>query len=81
MTMPSPSPEWVKEARETLGLSRVQFARMIGYVSNGGTGDGNPLRVIACDLEAGRRRLREPQRRLVEAYLLGYRAPDWPGDL
>ena len=30
------------------------------------------------NLETGRRVIREPQRRLVEAYIDGYRPADWP---
>jgi hypothetical protein len=29
-------------------------------------------------METGRREIRDAQRRLVEAYLAGYRPPDWP---
>jgi hypothetical protein len=47
------------------------MAAMLGY-------EGQQLRSQQYDLEAGRRRIREPQRRLVEAYLSGYRPDDWP---
>lgn len=44
---------------------------MLGY-------QGGQRRQMMHDLETGRRAIREPQRRLVEAYLSGYRPPDWP---
>lgn len=44
---------------------------MLGY-------QGEQRRQMQYDLENGRRAIREPQRRLVEAYLAGYRPPDWP---
>lgn len=46
---------------------------MLGY-------QGSQRRQMQYDLETGRREIREPQRRLVEAYLSGYRPPDWPAD-
>ena len=44
---------------------------MLGY-------QGVQRRQMQYDLETGRREIREPQRRLVEAYLAGYRPGDWP---
>lgn len=44
---------------------------MLGY-------QGEQRRQMQYDLETGRRVIREPQRRLVEAYLSGYRPKDWP---
>ncbi len=44
---------------------------MLGY-------QGVQRRQMQYDLETGRRKIREPQRRLVEAYLSGYRPADWP---
>jgi hypothetical protein len=44
---------------------------MLGYI-------GEQRRQMMYDLESGRRAIREPQRRLVEAYLSGYRPKDWP---
>lgn len=44
---------------------------MLGY-------QGNNLRQMAHDLESERKSIREPQRRLVEAYIDGYRPSDWP---
>ena len=37
-----------------------------------------PLKIMGHKLENGGRPIREPQRRLVEAYLSGYRPDDWP---
>ena len=54
-----------------MGLSLAEFARMLGY-------DGGQIKATAHRLELGERTIREPQRRLVEAYLAGYRPPDWP---
>lgn len=59
------------EARRRLGLTLSQLATVLGY-------EGERRRQMMDDLETGRRRIREPQRRLVEAYLSGYRPDDWP---
>lgn len=65
------SPQQLKQARHTLGLTLEQMAAMLGY-------KGRNLRAMGYDLESGRKDVREPQRRLIEAYLDGYRPPDWP---
>lgn len=65
------SPDQVKEARHRLGLSQAQLGAMLGY-------QGLNVRAQMDDLETGRRPLRECQRRLLEAYLAGYRPSDWP---
>jgi hypothetical protein len=62
----------MKAARLNLGLTLEQMATMLGYL-------GEQRRQMQHDLETGRRDIREPQRRLVEAYLKGYRPKDWPG--
>ena len=59
------------EAREELGLERPQFGRMLGY-------KGNQIEFQIKEMEHGKKPIREPQRRLIEAYLAGYRPPDWP---
>ena len=64
-------PETIRAARHRLGLSLAEFGRMLGY-------EGEHVRKMADDLETGRRPLRAPQRRLIDAYLLGYRPTDWP---
>lgn len=65
------TPQQLARARERLGLTLAEMATMLGY-------QGEQRRQMQYDLETGRRVLREPQRRLVEAYLAGYRPKDWP---
>ena len=65
------TPNKLIEARQSLGLTLEQMASMLGY-------QGSQRRQMCHDLETGRRAIREPQRRLVEAYLSGYRPDDWP---
>lgn len=66
------TPKEFKEARLKLGLTLAQMGRMLGY-------SGAQLKATAFRLENGERPIREAQRRLIEAYLAGYRPPDWPG--
>lgn len=61
----------IKEARETLGLTLVEFGHLLGF-------SGAHLRQQMHRLETGERPIREPQRRLIVAYLEGYRPKDWP---
>lgn len=61
----------LKEARRKLGLTLEQTARMLGY-------DGREGRGQVANMEAGRRKIRPAQCRLINAYLSGYRPPDWP---
>lgn len=65
------TPAQMEAARKKLGLSLEQMATMLGYL-------GSQRRQMQYDLETGRRDIREPQRRLTEAYLAGYRPRDWP---
>jgi transcriptional regulator with XRE-family HTH domain len=65
------TPAQLARARERLGLTLEAMATMLGY-------QGVQRRQMQYDLETGRRDVREPQRRLVEAYLAGYRPQDWP---
>lgn len=65
------TPDQLSKARRKLGLTLEQMATLLGYV-------GEQRRQMMYDLESGRRAIREPQRRLVEAYLRGYRPDDWP---
>jgi len=67
------TPAQIREARAQLGLSPRQFAEMLGYV-------GEHARIMTYHLEhePKRRTLGEAQRRLIEAYLAGYRPDDWP---
>lgn len=64
-------PSDLRKARQRLGLSLAEMARMLGY-------EGSQIKATAHRLETGERPLREPQRRLIEAYLSGYRPTDWP---
>lgn len=65
------TPEQLARARKRLGLSLEAMATMLGY-------RGVQRRQMQYDLETGRREIREPQKRLVQAYLAGYRPADWP---
>lgn len=67
------TPHQLAQARERLGLTLEQMATVLGY-------EGVQRRQMQYDLETGRKRIREPQRRLVEAYLAGYKPPDWPAN-
>ena len=58
-------------ARKRLGLTLEQMGHMLGY-------GGSQIRSMVHRLEIGRREIRPAQRRLVEAYLAGYRPQDWP---
>lgn len=64
-------PNELQEIRLKLGLTLAEMARLLGY-------QGENLRQQQYDLETGRRPIREPQRRLAEAYRDGYRPKDWP---
>lgn len=64
------NPDQIKEARKTLNLTLAQLATMLGY-------QGVQRRQMMYDIETGRKPLREPQRRLLVAYLEGYRPQDW----
>ena len=66
------TPESIRKARQSLGLSLEAMATVLGY-------EGEQRRSMMHLIELGKRRIREPQRRLVEAYLSGYRPEDWPG--
>ena len=65
------TPTKTRAARQYLGLTLSQMAVMLGY-------QGKHTRQMMHDLETGRRPIREPQRRLIEAYLSGYKPKDWP---
>lgn len=65
--------EDLKNIRIRLGLTGAVFARLLGY-----GGSRETQRQMIFDLENGERPIREPQRRLAEAYDAGYRPPDWP---
>lgn len=65
------TPQQLARARKCLRLTLDGMATMLGY-------QGEQRRQMQYDLETGRRMIRDPQRRLVEAYLSGYRPKDWP---
>ena len=56
-------------ARKRLGLTQAQLAAVMGY--------GNKARI--SEIERGER-LPPLAKRLLRAYLDGYRPDDWPGD-
>ena len=62
------TPDQVKQARKTLRLNQAQMAQMLGY--------GAQARV--SDVERGAHPLDRGKERLLQAYLSGYRPPDWP---
>jgi transcriptional regulator with XRE-family HTH domain len=66
------TPRQFRQARRKLGLSLDQMAEMLGY-----EGEYTNRKKQVHQLETGERPIREPQRRLVEAYLSGYRPKDW----
>jgi hypothetical protein len=61
----------LNEARRKLGLTLEELALMLGYA-------GPHAKTLMWRIANGARVLREPQRRLVQAYLDGYRPQDWP---
>lgn len=65
------TPAQFARARKRLGLSLEQMADMLGY-------EGASAKSQVHHLETGRREIRPAQRRLVEAYIAGYRPDDWP---
>jgi transcriptional regulator with XRE-family HTH domain len=72
MTESTMKPHEFKEARHKLGLSLNQMADMLGLQSN-------HVRRLEFPEESNQRRpVMEQTRRLLQAYLEGYRPPDWP---
>jgi transcriptional regulator with XRE-family HTH domain len=65
------TPDQLHKARRKLGLTLEQMADMLGY-------EGDSAKSQVHHLETGRRTIRGAQRRLVDAYLSGYRPRDWP---
>lgn len=60
-----------KEARLTLGLTQTQMGAMLGY-------QGQNVRQMVYEIEQGQKPLMPCQRRLLQAYVDGYRPKDWP---
>jgi transcriptional regulator with XRE-family HTH domain len=65
------TPSELSKARRKLGLTLSEMAYFLGY-------EGEQARSQVHHLETGKRELRPAQRRLIEAYLSGYRPDDWP---
>lgn len=65
------TPQAIVEARRKLGLSVTEFGIMLGY------SPPSANRMVRY-LECGDKALMGCQQRLLEAYLGGYRPPDWP---
>ena len=65
------TPDQLIRARKHLKLSLQQAADMLGY-------EGETAKSQVHHLETGRRKIRPAQRRLIEAYLGGWRPGDWP---
>ncbi len=61
----------LRTARLSLGLTLSQMAAALGY-------EGKHASQQVRKMETGDRTIREAQKRLVEAYLSGYRPKDWP---
>lgn len=68
------TPAELKSIRLALGLTLAELARLLGY-------DGRDAANTMARLERGAMTIREPQRRLAEAYRNGYRPADWPVDV
>lgn len=65
------TPTEFSRARKKLGLTLEQMAELLGY-------SGENAKSQVHHLETGRREIRPAQRRLMEAYLAGWRPSDWP---
>lgn len=61
----------IKAARVKLGLTQTQMGQLLGY-------SGEHVRQMVYEIEQGDKPLMPCQRRLIEAYLSGYRPKDWP---
>lgn len=62
------TPAEIKQARQSLGLSQIDAARLLGY--------GSQSRI--SEIESGQRNASESVLRLLAAYVAGYRPDDWP---
>lgn len=72
MAESSMTPDEFKEARERLGLSLSEMADMLGLSVE------QVRRMEFSETANQRRPVMEQTRRLLEAYLSGYRPTDWP---
>tara|TARA_R100001086_G_scaffold184102_1_gene102798 strand:+ start:505 stop:720 length:216 start_codon:yes stop_codon:yes gene_type:complete len=62
------TPDEIRQARQSLGLTQSQMADMLGY--------GAAPRIT--EIERGARCPSDSVVRLIHAYLDGYRPEDWP---
>lgn len=67
------NPDAFKAARHALGLSVADMARMLGVT------DIQVRRMETREGLGSHRPVNGTTQRLVEAWLAGYRPPDWPG--
>jgi len=67
----TPDATFAREARLRLDLTQSQMGALLGY-------EGEHVRQMVYEIEQGQKPLRPCQRRLLEAYLSGYRPDDWP---
>ncbi len=69
------TPAELKEARRKLGLSTAEMSEMLGF---GSSRQGDHVRRLEMDPSRNTARgISETVRRLVQAYLDGYRPSDW----
>nr|WP_321482321.1 hypothetical protein [uncultured Cohaesibacter sp.] len=66
--------EDLKNAREVLGLSQFELGLMFGYKPSGN------MRQQISRMERGEKPVNNIHRRLIDAYLSGYRPKDWPAE-
>lgn len=62
------TPAQIREARQSLGLTPPEAARLLGYAD----------RARISEIEHGRRQPSAAVLLLLKAYLDGYRPADWP---
>ena len=62
----------LKQARQSLGLTLDQLGAMVGLAPS------DHRRGAVSKMETGKKPISDARRRLVDAYLAGYRPPDWP---
>lgn len=64
------TPAEIKEARQSLGLTGGQLAPLLGY-------SARRAEQAMSEIESGKT-MNDAARRLLQAYLDGYRPADWP---
>ena len=68
------TPDQFKQARQSLGLSAVEAARVLRF----GASSDQAARNAISRIETGVRDLDAARAELLRAYLTGYRPDDWP---